>query len=190
MLSPELDQRGRDHTFVRERRWANTILTGITLRQYSTCSTSHDHQSCNLVRQHALLYENTLFWGPQTSQNRDFQEFWIFVRIKYHMTNFYGKLGYVKWTDRRETCTNRNLMMRLEDSELDSSFLQSNRELSSIKCVATHIVTGTVLGKYDPHRYYSQAIQHLLYESWSSVLQPCASAHAFVWQKLGALLIA
>ena len=30
------DQRGRDHTFVRERRWANTILTGITLRQYRT----------------------------------------------------------------------------------------------------------------------------------------------------------
>ena len=31
-----LDQRGRDHTFLWERRGANTILTGITLRQYST----------------------------------------------------------------------------------------------------------------------------------------------------------
>ena len=31
-----LDQRGRDHTFLWERRGANTILTGITLRQYNT----------------------------------------------------------------------------------------------------------------------------------------------------------
>ena len=30
------DQRGRNPTFVWERRGANTILTGITLRQYST----------------------------------------------------------------------------------------------------------------------------------------------------------
>ena len=30
------DQRGRDHTFVRERALANIILTGITLRQYRT----------------------------------------------------------------------------------------------------------------------------------------------------------
>ena len=30
----ETDQRCPDHTFLRMRRWANTLLTGITLRQY------------------------------------------------------------------------------------------------------------------------------------------------------------
>ena len=32
----ETDQRCPAHTLLRMRRWANTILTGITLRQYSS----------------------------------------------------------------------------------------------------------------------------------------------------------
>ena len=35
-----LDQRGRDHTFLRERRGANHILIGITLWQYSDSQSS------------------------------------------------------------------------------------------------------------------------------------------------------
>ena len=52
-LRAELDQRSPAHTFLPMRRWANTILTGITLRQFSTCSASHDIPVIHNVRQHS-----------------------------------------------------------------------------------------------------------------------------------------
>ena len=41
------DQRGRDHTLLRARALANTILTGITLLQYSSLALRLNKEMCN-----------------------------------------------------------------------------------------------------------------------------------------------
>ena len=60
----------------------------------------------NIVRQHTTFDENTVFWGPETSYNRDFLELLIFARILFHDVNtsraitlrrIYGSSSYFAW---------------------------------------------------------------------------------------------
>ena len=79
-----INQRWSDHTFLWMRRWANIILTGITLRQYrdllyelllsgstETCSTSHWSHNCSIVRQHSEIASETSIWGELTVSKHD-----------------------------------------------------------------------------------------------------------------------
>ena len=55
------------HTFLRMRRWAKHILTGITLRQYGTCSTSYNlniFQHCASAQKFA---SRSSFSSPETA---------------------------------------------------------------------------------------------------------------------------
>ena len=51
---------------------ANTLLTGITLQQFSTCSTSHYHSQVAIARQRSEFASQTSFWVSLAASNHDF----------------------------------------------------------------------------------------------------------------------
>ena len=51
---------------------ANTLLTGITLQQFSTCSTSHYKSTASIARQRSEFASQTSFWMSLDSSNHDF----------------------------------------------------------------------------------------------------------------------
>ena len=156
------DQRGRDHTFVRGRRWADMIHTGITLRQYSSllfellmpqgnifqhCASAREFgaqindlecgeaiSSSNMIISWKLVHHDELVWKHNSSQNE--------------ATDTPLAQNQSSWV---WPC---HIFARAHSYRAIMSWVRS-------KVSRLHIFMDAPLGKYTPHRYYSPAVQRL-----------------------------
>ena len=70
----ENDQRCSHHKKIPNGRRANTLLTGITLRQFSTCSTSHYLLVTPIARQRNEFASQASIWASLVASDHDFLE--------------------------------------------------------------------------------------------------------------------
>ena len=105
----ENDQRWSAPTFLWMRRWANIILTGIALRQYSTCSTSYKlcffQSSSSLVRFHVFVSGNHENCKKKTNVRvidsrafkrylRVIRNFWIYLKYSWMILIYCNKMYF------------------------------------------------------------------------------------------------
>ena len=153
------------NTFLPGQGGANHTFTGITLRQYRTCSTSYYALDWSWVAALSILCVSARSGAPERhfesrkrSLNPKFMNSYHMPRTSYRLSSAPSEVRAtpLQPCERKYNSTPR--------TTCPTQILQRNPEHSAIQNKKEHIFTGERWRQSHLHRYYYPAVQNLLYE--------------------------